>query len=212
MSALEQFISGNELLRLSEQRAVALIEQNHSPEYTYHDLAHTYSVASYAFALGKQENVSSVELVHLVIAALFHDTGYFESTNEHEQIGAEYAAQFLQKQDVSERDVEVICEMILKTKVTTTPETLLQKILCDADLSYLGNEAFFSLVERLRLEWQLTGRKNFTEIDWIRQNIDFFEQHQYYTSSAQHHFDHVKQAHRNQMESDLRALNGSNNS
>ena len=212
MSALEHFISANNLLCLAEKRAVSLIEQHHTPEYSYHNLVHTYSVSNWALALGRQENITKEDLIHLLIAALFHDTGYFESYDEHEQISAQHAETFLKEHNVGDNETELIHNMILATKVTTTPQTLLQQVLCDADLNYLGNNAFFILVDRLRLEWQLTRKKYFSEIDWIKQNIDFFEQHRFYTSSAQHHFDHVKQTHRNQMESDLRALYNSGNS
>ncbi|MFT4682796.1 MAG: putative metal-dependent HD superfamily phosphohydrolase [Flavobacteriales bacterium] len=206
MNSFRTFVSQNELISQAEDVAHRLITKKHSSEYTYHNLDHTLRVSKKAFELGARQNLSVPELHDLIIAALFHDTGYYDSVNDHERIGAAYATDFLQTNTASTACIERVNDLILSTKITTPPETLLQETLCDADLNYLGATEFFSLVERLRSEWLLTGRKNFTEKAWIQQNIDFFELHTFYTSAAQQLFGHVKEENLNQMRKDLRAL------
>lgn len=209
MSAFQTYVSTSELLSKAAQAANALISEKHTSEFTYHNLQHTLRVAENAYKLGVAQNLGGEELEDLLIAAFFHDTGYYDSTTDHEAVGAAYATTFLQEHQASTERIERIEKLILSTKITTAPSTPLEEILCDADLNYLGASEFFSLVERLRLEWLLTRRKNFTEKAWIQQNIDFFEQHTYYTREAQQLFRHVKEAHLEQMRSDLRALSNS---
>ena len=48
------------------------------------------------------------------------------------------AKEELPKFGLSEKDIELICGMIMATKIPQNPKTKLEKIIADADLEYLG--------------------------------------------------------------------------
>lgn len=72
----------------------------------------------------------------------------------------------------------------MKTKLPPKPETLLEQIICDADLDYLGRVDFIPVSGNLFRE--LTEHK-IIENDitkWNMMQITFIENHQYFTESA----------------------------
>ena len=54
----------------------------------------------------------------------------------------EYAQKFLPEYGYSKIQIEKISQLILATKVPQNPKNKLEKIICDADLDYLGREDF----------------------------------------------------------------------
>ena len=73
--------------------------------------------------------------------------------------------------------------MILKTKYGAVPETLLQKILCDADLDYLGRDDYEVIAARLYHELQELNKIK-GEREWNRLQVQFLQAHQYWTKAA----------------------------
>ena len=85
--------------------------------------------------------------------------------------------------DYNSFQIESVCKLIMKTKMPQTPETLLEKILCDADLNYLGQDDFIIIGNKLLRELNAMG-KNISEKEWNKLQIDFLEAHHYWTSSV----------------------------
>ncbi|MCK9612757.1 MAG: hypothetical protein PHR81_00260 [Bacteroidales bacterium] len=48
----------------------------------------------------------------------------------------------------------------MATKIPTKLKNKLEKLLCDADLDYLGREDYMEISNRLRREWDVFGIKN----------------------------------------------------
>jgi hypothetical protein len=68
------------------------------------------------------------------------------------------------------------------TQMPQQPETLLGKVLCDADLYHLTLPTYLSHAERLRCEWRQTGQAHFGRLDWAKENLHFLQIHQFQTS------------------------------
>ena len=79
--------------------------------------------------------------------------------------------------------IDSISKMILATDISRQPQTFLEKILCDADLDYLGREDFNFFASLLKKELNAHG-SSFTDMQWNEIQIQFLEKHQYYTASA----------------------------
>ena len=166
-----QFISGLLLTQLSDK-------------LTYHDLDHTNGVLNAATELAAAENVSDEhDLTLLRTAALFHDCGYVNTYDQHEEESCQIARDHLPNFGYSEEDIEVICSLIMKTKMPQQPHTILEKILCDADLDYLGKDDFEETGNKLFKEWVAMGKIQ-NEDEWNRKQIKFLESHTYWTASA----------------------------
>ena len=92
------------------------------PSYlTYHNTHHTKAVISAAEHLGKAENILGDDLVLLMTAALFHDAGFLQHHQDHEEISCKIARKHLPEYDYTNDQVETICRMIMATKIPQTP-------------------------------------------------------------------------------------------
>ena len=92
--------------------------------------------------MGWAEGCSDEEILLLKMAGLFHDAGHTISYDEHEFHGTELVKKYLPEYNYTEKQIATICETIMATKLPPRPETTLQKIICDADLDYLGRSDF----------------------------------------------------------------------
>ena len=72
----------------------------------------------------------------------------------------------------------------MATKMPVHPTTLLEKIICDADLDYLGRLDYTNGAHNLYQELRERGMVG-DEAAWVGQQIEFINRHQYYTVTAQ---------------------------
>ncbi|OFX28939.1 MAG: hypothetical protein A2X08_10570 [Bacteroidetes bacterium GWA2_32_17] len=154
------------------------------PKYLYyHNLKHTIDVGIQVEILGRGENITDEEMLLLKTAALFHDSGQSIQTNGHELIGTKIASDILPKFGYSSEQITVINEIIMATKLPPEPKTLLQNIICDADLDYLGRSDFIPVSNMLYKELHeqnLIGSIN----DWNKLQVKFLSIHQYFTETG----------------------------
>lgn len=147
---------------------------------TYHNAAHTRYVIDKVILIGKAEGVSEKELNLLKLAALFHDTGYLIDPKNHEEESCLIAATELADFGLSEQDFETIKNMIMATRLPQKPNTLLEKILADADLEYIGTDRFYETSEKLLQEIR-HSRHDLTDEQWKQMQIAFLTKHKYFT-------------------------------
>ena len=84
--------------------------------------------------------------------------------------------------------------MILATKIPQSPMTLLEKILCDADLDYLGRDDFYQIGNKLHEEMRNGGLIE-TEREWNLIQKTFLESHRYHTKFARANRENKKGQH-----------------
>jgi uncharacterized membrane-anchored protein YitT (DUF2179 family) len=70
------------------------------------------------------------------------------------------------------------------TKMPQMPTTKLEKVICDADLYYLGTDQFFLTADKLYQELHAAGFVKDRE-EWRNSEIKFLKAQQYFTASAQ---------------------------
>ncbi len=150
------------------------------PHYEYHNLDHINDVLQAVIEIAKAENLSDEEIKLLRVAALFHDSGFIYSPKNHEEKGASLASEILPIYGFSEDEIATIGDMIRSTRIPQTPSTKLDKVLCDADLDYLGREDFYSIGSRLYDEFKKQGIVE-TEREWNLVQKTFLESHRYHT-------------------------------
>jgi uncharacterized protein len=154
------------------------------PQYlSYHSIEHIKDVYDAARQIAKKEGVTGEDLNLLLIAAMYHDCGFMIQSKEHEKISCDIARETLPNYGFSQEQIKKICGMIMATRIPQKPKNLLEKILCDADLDYLGREDFFDIGNRLFNELKECGSIS-AEKDWNVLQIRFLEQHNYFTKTA----------------------------
>jgi predicted metal-dependent HD superfamily phosphohydrolase len=149
----------------------------------YHSVAHVKDVCQAAERLAKAEGVTGEDLALLMTAVMYHDCGFMVQNNEHEQIGCDIARESLPGFDYTPEQIERICGMIMATRIPQTPRNLLEEIIADADLDYLGRDDFWAIGNKLFAELQMYGIIS-TEEEWNALQVKFLEQHHYFTATA----------------------------
>lgn len=173
------------------------------PTYlTYHNTDHTKSVIVAAEHLANAENVKGDDLVLLKTAALVHDTGFIQHHNNHEEFSCKIARKHLPDFGYSAEQIETICRMILSTRLPQTPADHLSKLLCDADLYYLGTEQYTTEAEKLYSEFKKFGQVK-TRLEWELKQLEFLSAHTYFTKTAIAERDVQKQENLQQLKAKL---------
>ncbi len=157
------------------------IAENFTEKICYHNIDHTLEVVEASEIIGKQCKISSEDLETVIVAAWFHDTGYFMGCENHEEASASIARKFLKQENINQVRINQVVNCILSTKIPQKPETLLEKILCDADLYHLATERFFEKSELLWRELMLHDQAMTLEF-WMNKSKEFVEAHKYHTS------------------------------
>lgn len=165
------------------------------PDYlTYHTPEHTAHVIEKAEYISHQENVTGHDLFLIKAAALLHDIGFIQQTHNHEEIGCQMAEELLGQHGLTSEDIQKVCGMILATKIPQQPKSLLEKIVADADLEYLGTDLFYPIGQLLYSEFKhfdpLMTIHRFNEIQ-----ANFIKKHQYHTDYCIAHREAKKQKH-----------------
>ena len=150
---------------------------------TYHCFDHTLDVYAAAENLSDLEKISPYQKELVLTAALFHDSGFIIGADCHEEESCRIAEEYLSYYGYDFDDLEAIKGMIMATKLPQTPKNLLEEIMADADLDYLGRDDFFPISEGLYREFLFAGIIDNYD-DWNKLQVSFFENHHYFTPSA----------------------------
>ena len=174
-----------QLLTLNDLEEMVLEKLEELPgDLYYHNLKHTIDVVTQAELIGKSEGVSSEEMLLLKTAALFHDIGHLVSYDRHEEESVKMAREILPAYYYTPEQIDRIAELIMATQMPHDPSNLLEKIICDADLDYLGRTDFVPVAYNLYKELKIRNKVNSFE-EWKKIQIDFIRRHSYYTQTAQ---------------------------
>src|SRR4051812_30510798 len=123
-----------------KQYVLSYFATNTQKQLFYHDIAHTRSVVAATTQIADHYALNEQDRFVVITAAWFHDMGYCKAGTPimHEQKSADLAERFLKEKGVDEETITTIEKCVLATKMPQQPETLQEKILCDADLFHLG--------------------------------------------------------------------------
>ena len=169
----------------AEKYIIELLRKELPDNLYYHDMQHTLNVLNRCMEIAREENVKDrYELEILKTAALYHDCGFINVYENHEEEGCRIARKVLPEFNYTKEEIETICNLIMKTKLPQQPETHLEKILCDADLDHLGREDFHEVGEKLYKEWGAMN-KQLNEKEWNEVQVRFLETHHFWTQTSQ---------------------------
>ena len=184
---------------------ISKLEQEMASHFSYHTADHTKYVIDMATFIAKKEKIEGHELELLKIAALFHDMGFLKSRENHEEVSCEMASKELPSWDFDNSEISQICGMIRSTKIPQRPITLLDKILADADLEYLGTDLYEEGATRLYREL-IYFNPNLTEKEWLEIQVNFLNSHHYHTDFCINNRESKKQEHLKRLQSHLNQL------
>ena len=163
--------------------ALEILNSKLSKDLYYHCIHHTLDVLKVINQYMKREKIRGDEAKLLRIGVLLHDIGYTVSIHDHELRGMEIAEKLMSQFGFSNNHIEIVKDLILSTRVPQKPKNKLEKMICDADLDYLGRPDFYKigdlLYKEMRAYSNIENKKN-----WNKVQIKFLEAHQYHTDFA----------------------------
>ncbi|MGQ1910716.1 adenylate/guanylate cyclase domain-containing protein [Marinifilum sp. RC60d5] len=182
----EYFITKFQMLRYDdlEEEILTKMENELPKNLYYHNLKHTIDVITEVEIIGRKEGITEAEMLLLKTAALFHDSGFILSYSDHEEYSVKLARHILPQFKYSENQINEIANLIMHTKHPPKPKKLLEKIMCDADLDYLGRTDFIPVSGNLYRELKENGKIKSID-EWNQLQIKFIENHTYFTQTAQ---------------------------
>ncbi|WP_264524948.1 Pycsar system effector family protein [Flavobacterium sp. N502536] len=173
------------LIEQSEDFVSNLLKDKLSNLYSYHNFNHTLTVVNAVKELCKKEDVTAEEKEILLVAAWFHDTGYINGYENHEQESVKIVTAFLKEKELSDEFIAQVSGLILATVKEYIPKTHLEKIIKDADFAHLMGTEYATTCELLRIELKNTWNLNFSNAEWAKENLNFLmNKHRFYTDYA----------------------------
>jgi len=164
-------------------RVLGYLEDQLPEELFYHGTHHTLDVLKVCNDYIERNEIVAKEALLLRTGVLFHDFGFTRSFEDHEKNGAFLAQRILPDFGFDQSDIEVVKGLILATRIPQNPSNDLERIICDADLDYLGREDYYPISETLYKELKSLGKIE-TEKEWNQLQIRFLEAHKYHTDFA----------------------------
>lgn len=161
-----------------------LIERELSLDLTYHSMRHTKDVHRICMFYIKEYNLPKHSAALLEIAAVGHDVGFTKVYANHEVVSAEITGKIMLKHGFNQKDVDIVSETILATKIPQSPVSFLGQILCDADLDYIGRSDFLEIGLLLKKEWQTYNIMPNIEENFDNIQVSFLNSHRYHTQFA----------------------------
>ena len=173
-------MKGYNILR---KKSLELLSTQLSKDLYYHGIHHTLDVLKAVNQYIKRYKVQAQEAKLLRIGALLHDIGFTVTYIDHELQSVEIASTLMSELGFSNDHIKTIKGLILATRVPQMPKNRLEKIICDADLDYLGRSDIYSKSNLLYKELKAYSLIE-NSLAWNTLQIKFLETHTYHTQFA----------------------------
>ena len=172
----------NTIYKNAEAHVSSLFQKSQDQKLVYHNLEHTQRVVNYTKEIASHYNLIENDMLILMIAAWFHDTGYLVGEAAgHEQKSVQLMRDFMKDYTNDEELLKCIEDCILVTRLNMQPVNLLQQILVDADTYNLGTKEFNITNDQVYKEY-LTHNPYVSRLEWNKRTLKFLEHHKYYTT------------------------------
>lgn len=196
-------------IKKAEQFVFELLKDRLPTSYRYHNFNHTIRVVEAVRKILKTEKLDENEQTALFLAAWFHDTGYVNAYEDHEEKSILILNGFSESNEVNAEIVTIASKLIRATRIDTNPQDLLENVICDADTSHFSDKDYLNISEQLREEWKLTQAKNYTDLEWLEGNLAMLNRsHRYYTDHAKKKWQKGKEKNIRLIEEKIRLLSG----
>ncbi len=170
-----------------------LFKDKLSSLYFYHNFIHTTYTVNKASEIIEHSEISTLDKEKVLLALWFHDTGYIEGANKHEEKSAKILQEYLKNEGFSEDYITEVSQLILATQINHQPQNVLEKIVRDADSAHFASPCYNDICENLRREWELTSVKTYSNEEWNECNLDMLKnKHIYFTEYAKKNWDVLK--------------------
>ena len=174
-----------DLLKNTENHVTGFYKDHSDVNWFYHNQSHAGDVLEKTKKIAAHYYLDERATFIVCAAACFDDTGLLiKNVKSHKAESAKLARAFFSSSALDETDIVAIEKCILATEMQN-PETLAEKIVCDADLYYLGTDGFMEENTLLKKETEAVGSTKIEDHTWLTATINLLENHRYHTGYCQ---------------------------
>ena len=169
----------------------SIFQLNLNENLLYHNFEHTSKVVARGTEIALFYQLDDEKLFIIRTSAWFHDIGYlFTGPKDHEREAVRLMEQFIPR-IISKPPLHEIAQCIMATKRSVYPESVLEKIMCDADTFHFGTTEFRQTDPLIKKEIELW--LGTVQTEWISHSIKMLRNHQFYTSYCKERLDEGKE-------------------
>jgi len=174
-----------QVLRLTdlEEFIMAKLETELDKNLFFHNYEYSRHLFEYSGLLSKATDLDLEETLFLRTAALLSNIGFIGGYDNHENRSADYAGTILPDYNYSEKQITIIRNLIISTKWPPEPKNLLEMVLYDTKMEYIGRADFIQLYKLLFLE-QNNFQKSIDVLEFKRKQLEIIQNYTFFTDSA----------------------------
>lgn len=195
------------LTKLAEEYVFESLKKNLPNHIYFHNSGYTEQVYTAAKKLVNAAGLNQADKEILLLASLFHGTGYTENSKNYWNNSAANAARFLKGNKASEGLIKRVADLIQLLNKTAQPKDELGKLFLDACDSYLGSKKFIKRIRRLQKEKEEQKGEKTTILNWQKEQLKKLNNHFFYTNLGEELFgkrklkniEKLKRAHKNSL-------------
>ncbi len=169
------------LIKSVEKDVPVFLKKNLAPNFVFHNLNHTYEVVQAAWEIGQGSDLATSEMDILIVAAWFHDCGYVNAYIGHEEESKKMAQHYLEEYNANTEFINSVLACIEATKFPQHPISMIEKVLCDADLYHFTRPSYPRYAKAIRKEFEVFLDKIYSEEEWHKVNTSLLTAHSYCT-------------------------------
>ena len=175
-----------ELLQKVDEQVTVFYRDHSDPNLFYHNRPLTNEVLATTKRIADHYQLDDHAFFIVCAAASYLYTGFHQVHEKNYQSkSAELAETFLQLKGVDTETIAEIKKCLMATGLSQKPETLLEKILCDANTYYLGTNSFRDKIKILKKEEEALANAKIDGAKWRTTMINILETHRYHTDFCQ---------------------------
>jgi len=175
-----------DLLKKTETHVACFYKDHSDANWFYHNQLHARELLEKTKKIAAHYYLDERTTFIVCAAACFADSGrLIKNVKSNKAESAKLSRAFFSDSALDETDIVAIEKCILATEIPQNPETLTEKILCDADLYYLGTDGFLEENTLLKKETEAVGNTKIEDHTWLTATINLLENHRYQTGYCQ---------------------------
>lgn len=159
----------------------------------YQPAEHTNYVVKTIKKISEHSKVDKSDLLALEMASWFQGLVQVTIGDNKEEIVANIAKEFLEKELPDKPLIAKVTALIIITKQPQKPNNIAEEIICDAVSYYLGRRSFIHINEELRHDYAIIQGKEIDRKSWLETTITMMEEHRYFTNYCREQHEATKQ-------------------
>lgn len=182
----------DQLLKETASHVEQLLKNNDQEGFYFHNFRYFKEKTEEVRTLADQYQISDYYQKPLLLAAWLKDTGRLIDYKNPLKHSLSTAETFLRKHWVDDEIASKVTSLIQASFKRKAEPSLLDRILHDADIAYLGKKSFSRDAELLRVEYETLLNKFIDDYDWEKHKFKLLSDASFQTEAATKKYEKIR--------------------